>query len=99
MAKLPRFHPAFLRRKTDGSTTPVEAAPVGETKQESTEKVTPAVDVEGDVEARSETSSEDLQRGVQDVEAMTKSWSKKALALVFIKYVQDTLFERILEYT
>jgi hypothetical protein len=34
-----------------------------------------------------ELPSEELQRGVKDVEAVTLSWSKKTLVAVFIKYV------------
>lgn len=34
---------------------------------------------------------ENAQKGVQDVEAVTLSWSKSALIAVFIKYVQSTM--------
>jgi hypothetical protein len=33
-----------------------------------------------------ETPEEELHRGVHDIEAMTKSWSKGALIAVFLKY-------------
>ena len=34
-----------------------------------------------------ETPEEELHRGVQDIEAVTQTWSKAALIAVFIKYV------------
>lgn len=34
-----------------------------------------------------EIPEEDLHRGVQDIEAMTQTWSKTALIAVFVKYV------------
>lgn len=43
-----------------------------------------------------ETPPEELQRGVQDIEAMTQTWSKWALIAVFIKYYSiHTLSRRI----
>lgn len=33
-----------------------------------------------------ETPEEEMHRGVHDIEAMTKSWSKGALIAVFLKY-------------
>ena len=36
---------------------------------------------------QSELPSEELQRGVQNVEAVTLTWSKKTLIAVFLKYV------------
>jgi hypothetical protein len=38
-----------------------------------------------DEESRAELPSQDIQRGVQDVEAVTLSWSKASLIAVFAK--------------
>lgn len=38
-------------------------------------------------EPQPELPSEELQRGVQNVEAVTLAWSKKTLVAVFLKYV------------
>lgn len=35
----------------------------------------------------SEAEKENLQRGVQDVEGVTMTWSKLSLSAVFVKYV------------
>lgn len=38
-------------------------------------------------EPQLELPSKDLQRGVQDVEAVTLTWTKSALVAVFLKYI------------
>ncbi len=38
------------------------------------------------------TPEEELHRGVQDIEAMTQTWSKAALIAVFVKYVFLSIF-------
>jgi hypothetical protein len=38
-----------------------------------------------------ETPEEELHRGVHDIEAMTKSWSKGALIAVFLKYASPSV--------
>lgn len=39
-----------------------------------------------------ERPTEDAQRGVQNVEAVTLTWSKRSLVLVFILYFSPCLF-------
>lgn len=46
-----------------------------------------AATVEGGSESSPAHPDEDLQRGVQQVEAVTLSWSKTTLILVFLKSV------------
>jgi hypothetical protein len=41
-----------------------------------------------------ERPTEDAQRGVQNVEAVTLTWSKKALVGIFIKYDTNSLLCR-----
>jgi hypothetical protein len=43
-----------------------------------------------------ENSETELQRGVEEVEAVTKSWSKGMLVAVFIKYDLPTMFMDVL---
>jgi hypothetical protein len=47
--------------------------------------------VNGSDESRPEHPSEDLQRGVQHVEAVTLTWSKASLIAVFLKYLPRLL--------
>lgn len=52
-------------------------------KELDTESVVPSVNDE----SQPEQLATDAQRGVQDVEAVTLTWSKPTLIAVFIKYV------------
>ncbi|KAF5016373.1 hypothetical protein F66182_11964, partial [Fusarium sp. NRRL 66182] len=82
MGKLPNFRNTFRRTTTDDTINQVATAPAGENKTD------PAT-VEGaseNKEARylpDELPGEDFQRGVQDVEAVTLSWSKVSIIAVF----------------
>lgn len=82
-----RFRPAFLRKK-DEITTAVDMTLAAE------DKTTTIVDVDGiahnqepagdDLE-KDIVPTEDAQRGVQEVEAVTLTWTKPYLIAVFLK--------------
>lgn len=91
MSKLPSLRNAFNRTSTDDAVNQVSMDNVGEGKQDPTVVERGATDIETE-ENQSQLPGEDLQRGVQDVEAVTLTWSKKALIAVFVKYV-FSLFE------
>lgn len=86
MGKLPSFRNIFHRTTTDDTINQVAMAPAEENKTDPTNVESgPTSKEAGDLQA--ELPGEDLQRGVQDVEAVTLSWSKASLIAVFIKYV------------
>lgn len=74
-----------LRSAIRTSSTDKEDASMPEKsrKELDTESVVPSVNDE----SQPEQPSTDAQRGVQDVEAVTLTWSKPTLIAVFIKYV------------
>lgn len=86
MAVLHRFRTALRRTSPDDA----DADPVVTTSAEENKK-DPATDgaavVNSSDDSQPERPSEDLQRGVQRVEAVTLSWSKASLIAVFVKYV------------
>ncbi|BCS28336.1 uncharacterized protein APUU_61384A [Aspergillus puulaauensis] len=78
-----RLRSAFRRRATDDSIAPVT---VSETQQNKTD-ASPESGVQlqaTDVKPEDERPTENTQRGVQGVEAVTLSWSKRTLISVFI---------------
>lgn len=82
-----KLRPSFRRTETeDVSTSPVAMTSVEEDKRDpaTTEA---AIASSSQAESQTELPDEDLQRGVQDVEAVTLNWSKGSLIAVFIKYV------------
>jgi hypothetical protein len=90
MGKLPSFRNTFRRTTTDDTINQVATAPVEENKTDpATVETGPASKETGDLQE--ELPGEDLQRGVQDVEAVTLSWSKASLIAVFAKYVLSHL--------
>jgi hypothetical protein len=87
MGKLPSFRSTFRRTTTDDTINQVATATAEENKTDpTTVESGPASKEAGDLSSE-ELPGEDLQRGVQDVEAVTLSWSKASLIAVFIKYV------------
>lgn len=90
MGKLPSFRNTFRRTTTDDTINQVATAPVEENKTDpATVETGPASKETRDLQE--ELPGEDLQRGVQDVEAVTLSWSKASLVAVFAKYVLSHL--------
>lgn len=81
MAVLSSFLSTFRKTPTDVAGNPVVAGIPDEKKDPSTE----AAIVNGSDEAPADVPGEDLQRGVQQVEAVTLSWSRRALIFVFVK--------------
>jgi len=78
-----RARTVFSRFAADEAASPsTETTPVQGTAVEITKR-DPTTDAEVQ---KPELPAEDLQHGVRDVEAITLTWSKKILALVFIKY-------------
>ncbi|KAJ6012139.1 hypothetical protein N7522_002494 [Penicillium canescens] len=76
-----RFRSTFRRSSTQEIVTPVTVNADEETKRDlATETVVPANASDGNPEA----PTEDTQRGVRDVEAITLSWSKTMLIAVFV---------------
>lgn len=95
MAVLPKFRPGFRRTTTDDVAGSVAMSPMTENeKHPATSSAEGPPTSNGDTEApAAELPTEDAQRGVQNVEAITLTWSKKALVAIFIKY-ESTLRQR-----
>ncbi len=85
MAVFPKLQATF-RRTTTGNTDNSVAMNTAEEneKHPATDHTTAS---NGDEEPQPEHPNEDIQRGVQDVEAVTLTWSKTTLVAVFLKYV------------
>lgn len=89
MASCSKFRPGFGRTATDDA---IKLASVNVKEQIDNEAVSNRI-AENDVYnglddlAKPRAPAEDLQRGVQDVESVTRTWSKKTLIAVFLKYV------------
>lgn len=85
MGKLPNLRGTFRRTTTDDTVNQVSITTAEDSK-------TDPVNVEDGpagkdaAELQSEVPGEDLQHGVQDVEAITLSWSKASLIAIFLKY-------------
>lgn len=81
-----RLRSAFRRRATDESITPVAVAETQPSKTDASPES--GVQLQAtDVKPEDERPTENTQRGVQGVEAVTLTWSKRTLIAVFIKYV------------
>jgi len=87
MPSFPKFRPGFRRSATDGpaasSPTELSTITVEEPKNDSSFDGALAetrIDV-----SPSNRPSEDVQRGVQEVEAVTLTWSRNTLIAVFFK--------------
>lgn len=81
-----RFQTAFGPNKsepTDGAGTPPIDTIQDQEKKHAT--VDGVADVNGSGDLEPERPSQDIQRGVQNVEAVTLAWSRKALIAVFVK--------------
>ena len=88
MAVLSRIQGVFRRPvPADVTGTSVVEPTIDEEKKEA---ATAAV-VNGSEESQTERPNDDLQRGVEQVEAVTLSWSKASLIFVFLKYVPTPL--------
>jgi hypothetical protein len=86
-AGLSRFRPGFRRAATDNNDQSVIMKD-GDSAQKTpeTDTKTAALDeVDNDGRTAMDRPDEDAQRGVRMVEAVTLTWSKKALIAVFIK--------------
>ena len=82
MAVRSRLRAAFRRRNTDETEAPVAVTSEQQNKVDPSPEVGPAVDLAAPEDV---VPAEDAQRGVQDVEAVTLSWSKRSLIMVFVK--------------
>ena len=84
MAILSRVQGVFRRPvPSDVTATPAVEPVVDDEKKD------PSSAVLDGSEHSQERPDGDLQRGVEQVEAVTLSWSKASLIFVFIKYVQS----------
>lgn len=97
MALYPKIRSVFGRRGTDDGVDSVPVSTVVDEKRdadrqdpiiEGNEKNSedPAIGTTG-TDGNVELPSEDAQRGVHDVEAVTLTWTKTTLVAVFLKYV------------
>jgi len=87
MPSFPKFRPGFRRSTTEGpvaSSTELSTVTVEEPKRDIAFGG-PIADTSIDVPP-SNRPSEDVQRGVQEVEAVTLTWSRRTLIAVFLKY-------------
>lgn len=85
-----KFRPGFRRATTDAPTdAPVQEdaiSPAPENKTTTTATADAEAAAENDPEKPSlELPTQDAQRGVQNVEAVALTWSKKGLAAIFGK--------------
>lgn len=90
MAVASKFSSVFRRQNTEDTTPSVDMATTEEPKMETS--------VDGATAEKNQSAdeqgsgippiSEDLQQGVRDVAAITRTWSRWTLAAVFMKYVQ-----------
>ncbi|KAI9164073.1 Siderophore iron transporter mirB [Paramyrothecium foliicola] len=78
MVSLPKFRPPFRRATTSEAATEVAVSTAVEGNKD-----TPVGEQEPE-KPLSEAPNEDTQQGVQNVEAVTLTWSKKALTAAFI---------------
>lgn len=88
-----KLRPRFLRQAVEepDSTLPTTDVALGEDK---TAAATSSTQDPASLNKDPELPTEDAQRGVQQVEAVTLTWSKKSLVAVFILYVLRCLFKR-----
>lgn len=77
-----RLRSAFQRRATEESVTPV-AVNATESKTDPSPEAGQPTEM---TNAEDRRPSEDAQQGVQDVEAVTLTWTKGTLIAVFVKY-------------
>lgn len=80
-----KLRDALRRTPTNNTVTSVAVNPVEVNEKNPATDDTTADNSNG--EKQSELPSEDLQRGVRNVEAVTLTWSKTTLVAVFLKYV------------
>jgi hypothetical protein len=87
------FRNVFRRQATEDSVSQVDVTTNEDRKREIPSDGV-AAENNGAVSADQpvETPEEELHRGVHDIEAMTKSWSKGALIAVFLKYDSSVIF-------
>lgn len=81
------FRPGFRRKATDepGTSVSMNARLGTDEKNDSISRAEAAApETDGAAEAQAKVPAEDAQRGVQDVEAVTLTWSKRSLVAVFI---------------
>lgn len=90
MAGLSKFRPGFRHKTTEDDIASAQPAKLDTI---ATEKKAPVTTSEENhdtheiiAEALSKLPIQDAQRGVQDVEAVTLTWSKQSLIAVFILY-------------
>ena len=88
MAVFPKFRPGFRRTTTDNASpsVPQDITLAENSKDPAVVYSTDAPAGNDNDEAPSELPSEDVQGGVQNIEAVTLTWSKKSLVAVFILY-------------
>ncbi|KAL4898378.1 major facilitator superfamily domain-containing protein [Aspergillus ambiguus] len=77
-----RLRTAFRRRTTNSDVTSIAGSTVAQNKHDDT--VGDAVASQNPEVAQLDSSQEELQRGVKDVEAVTLSWSKASLIATFV---------------
>ena len=89
MASSSKFRPGFGRTTTDDAIKLAQANTREQGDQEAFDSriaSNNAVNTNDDL-SKPDIPTEGLQQGVQDVESVTRTWSKKALIAVFLKYV------------
>ncbi|KIY02720.1 uncharacterized protein Z520_01185 [Fonsecaea multimorphosa CBS 102226] len=90
MAVFPKFRPGFRRTTTNDAENPLPMTPLGVGgSQKDTAAITSVEATIGsssneEASHEAQNPTEDAQRGVQDVEAVTLTWSKRSLVAVFI---------------
>lgn len=86
MALISGVKAAFRRSPTEEEPSTRAAVDIGGKKTEKDAVTDDAAVVNDGGESPAEHPAEDMQRGVQQVEAVTMSWTKATLIAVFFKY-------------
>lgn len=85
MSLLSRFRPGFRRTSTDLNDEASATKDANSAEKAPGTNTEAAVAEDGDAQGN-DRPNEDAQRGVRMVEAVTLTWSKRALIAIFIKY-------------
>lgn len=90
MPSFAKLRPGFRRSRTEDVGPTIALESVQEDKHDPVNIGAVEASISGSNDERqAETIEEDLQRGVEDVEAVTLSWTKASLVAVFVKYVSS----------
>lgn len=87
------FRPGFERSTTDDAINMARISANEQTDQKTMEAAVAPTNAKDNMDdiAKHDPPVEGLQRGVQDVESVTQTWTKATLIAVFLKYVSPPM--------